>query len=62
LAALVGPGMSLLAMLIPAYLAGRISAMEGIRPAIAKEGARVPLSFALFGVATFIVTGSILAA
>jgi putative ABC transport system permease protein len=62
LAAIIGPGMSLSAMLIPAWLAGRISAMEGIRPAVAKEGARVPLSFALSGVATFIITGSALAA
>ena len=62
LAAVVGPGMSQLEMLIPAYLAGRISAMEGIRPAIAKDGMRVSLGLTLSGIATFIVTGAALVA
>jgi putative ABC transport system permease protein len=62
LAILIGPGMACVAMFVPAYLASRIPAMEGIRPAIAKDGARVPWSFTLSGIVAFAVTGGMLVA
>jgi putative ABC transport system permease protein len=41
-AALLGPGVSLLAVYIPAWLASRITPMEGMRPMIAEASKPVP--------------------
>ena len=60
LAALFGPGLSVIATYIPARLAGKIPPVEGIRPAIASEGSRVPLSYTLSGVVVFLIAGSLL--
>ena len=37
LAAVLGPGISLLAMYIPARIAGKVSPLEGMRPLVAKH-------------------------
>jgi putative ABC transport system permease protein len=62
LAAILGPGISLVGMLIPAWTAGRISPLEGMRPMVSEGRSRVPLSFTLAAVLIFITTGSVLAA
>ncbi|MBU4271336.1 MAG: ABC transporter permease [Planctomycetes bacterium] len=61
LAALLGPGISLVAMFIPAHIAGKISPLEGMR-FIASEGQRrVSFRYILFSLSFFILTGSMLA-
>ncbi len=61
LAAAMGPGLSLLAMYIPARIASRITPLEGMRPAVTGEGRRVPLTFTIIGTVVFVITGSVLA-
>lgn len=61
IAGVVGPGVSLLAMFIPAWMAGKVSPLEGMRPVIVQESRPVPLSFTIAGLCAFIVTGTILA-
>lgn len=62
LVAFLGPGISLLAMFIPARIAGKISPLEGMR-FIASEGkSGVSLAYITLSVTFFILTGSVLAA
>ena len=62
LAAVLGPCISLLAMFIPAYLASRISPLEGMRFVAAEGRRRVTPGYVLFSLFVFAITGSLLAA
>jgi len=62
LAALLGPGISLVAIYVPARLAGRVSPLEGMRPAVVEEEAPVPRGFAAAAFVVFALTGVLLAA
>jgi putative ABC transport system permease protein len=62
IAALLGPSVSLLAMFVPAWLAGRVSPLEGMR-FIAAEGRNfVSAGYILMSGAIFAVTGGFMAA
>jgi len=61
LAAILGPGVSLLAMFVPAWIAGRVSPLEGMR-FIAPKGRRiVSPAYVLFAIVVFLTTGLALA-
>ena len=61
-AGILGPAVSLAAMFVPAWIAGRVSPLEGMR-FIASEGHhRVSLSYVLVAVTVFVTTGSVMAA
>jgi len=62
LAAVLGPGLSVLAMYIPARIASRITPLEGMRPVVVQERARVPLAYTIGGATAFVVTGCLLGA
>jgi putative ABC transport system permease protein len=62
LAALLGPGISLLAMFVPAYIAGKISPLEGMRFVAAEGRSRVTLTYIFASMATYIFCGAALAA
>jgi putative ABC transport system permease protein len=59
-AALLGPGLSMLAMFIPAVIAGRITPVEGMRPVISQESGRLPVMFTMSGLAINVVSGGVL--
>jgi putative ABC transport system permease protein len=60
-AALLGPSVSILAMFIPAWIAGKVSPLEGMR-FIASEGyRRVSIAYVFLAAAVFIVTGLLMA-
>lgn len=61
-AALMGPGLSVLAMYIPARIASKITPLEGMRPAVAADSSRVPLTFTIVGGIVFVLSGGTLAA
>jgi putative ABC transport system permease protein len=62
LAGLLGPGISLLAMFVPAYLAGKITPLEGMR-FVALEGRnRVTVAYILSSVSVYLLCGAALAA
>jgi putative ABC transport system permease protein len=62
LAAILGPSVSLFAMFVPAWIAGRVSPLEGMR-FVASEGRhRVSVAYVLISLLVFLVTGSLLAA
>ena len=61
LAAVLGPIISLFGVVVPAYLAGKITPLEGMRPIVSEHDRRIPLSFVVLAVAVFITTGSLLA-
>jgi putative ABC transport system permease protein len=61
-AGLLGPIVSLLAMFIPAWIAGRVSPLEGMRFVAADRRGRIPLWYAAAACATFLATGSVMAA
>jgi len=61
LAAVLGPMISLFGVIVPAYLAGKITPLEGMRPMVTKHDRRIPLSFVISAVAVFITVGSLLA-
>ena len=60
LASILGPLLSVVAMSIPAWIASHVSPLEGMRPAVSEPMAKVPRSFTLAGIATFLVTLAIL--
>jgi putative ABC transport system permease protein len=62
MAGILGPAMSLLGMFIPAYLAGMITPLEGMRPTVGEDSRRISTRAAIAALIIFIVTGSILAA
>ena len=57
LAAILGPGMAMFAMFVPAYLAGKVTPLEGMRPMVVQAGRRVSPLFTIFGIIGFVVTG-----
>jgi len=59
-AAIVGPGMSLLAMFIPALIAGRISPLEGMRPSIAGPSSRLSFRSVALCLGVFLASGLLL--
>ena len=62
LASFLGPSVSLLAMFIPAWIAGKVSPLEGMR-FIASEGrSRVSVAYIFMAVTVFVVTGLVMAA
>jgi putative ABC transport system permease protein len=61
-AGLLGPIVSLLAMFIPAWIAGRVSPLEGMRFIVSERHRRIPLWYAALSIAAFLATGSIVAA
>jgi len=61
LAGVLGPLMSLFGVIVPAYLAGKITPLEGMRPIVVEHDRRIPLSFVILAVSVFITTGSLLA-
>ena len=61
-AAILGPGISLLAMFIPARIAGKISPLEGMRFVASEGRSRLTLGYICFSLATYLVTGTALAA
>ena len=62
LAALLGPGISLAAMFVPAYIAGRISPLEGMRFVASESHAHVTLGYILGSVTVYLLCGATLAA
>jgi putative ABC transport system permease protein len=61
LAAVLGPMISLFGVIVPAYLAGKITPLEGMRPIVTEHDRRIPFSFVILAVAVFTATGSLLA-
>ena len=61
-AAFLGPGISLLAMFIPARIAGKISPLEGMRFIASEARRRVTPGYIILSVVAFVLTGSLLAA
>jgi putative ABC transport system permease protein len=62
LAAILGPSVSLFAMFVPAWIAGKVSPLEGMR-FVTSEGRRgISWTYALMSFAVFGVTASVMAA
>ncbi|MGD0519264.1 MAG: FtsX-like permease family protein [Thermoguttaceae bacterium] len=61
LAAVLGPMISLFGVIVPAYLAGKITPLEGMRPIVTEHDRQIPFSFVILAIAVFTVTGSLLA-
>ncbi len=61
-AAILGPSVSLLAMFVPAWLAGRVSPLEGMRFVAAEGRNFVTLGYVLASAVVFLLTGSVMAA
>jgi len=57
LAGLLGPGMAMMAMFVPAHLAGKVTPLEGMRPLVAEAGRPASLKVTLLGLAAFLLTG-----
>jgi putative ABC transport system permease protein len=62
LAAVLGCGVSLVAAGIPAWMASRVSPLEGLRPVIVEDDAPLPVGFVVAGFASFAVSGLMLGA
>ena len=60
LASIIGPMLSLCGVIVPSYLAGKITPLEGIRPIVDEHERHIPLSFVIMAVAVFVTTGSLL--
>lgn len=60
LAGILGPGMALFAMFIPARIAGKVSPLEGMRPDVTKPNTPIPIKWIVAGIATFFITGGAL--
>lgn len=58
----LGPIVSLLAMFIPAWIAGRVSPLEGMRFVASDRLGRIPGWYILAAVISFLTTGSVMAA
>lgn len=61
-AALMGPGLAVVAMLIPALIARKVTPLEGMRPMVSREGGRVPGTFVAIGLILSAITAAVLAA
>jgi putative ABC transport system permease protein len=62
IAGILGPSMSVLGMFIPAVMAGLITPLEGMRPVVSQDSARLSWRFTLLSLGVFVLTGSLLAA
>ncbi len=62
LAAILGPAVSMIAMIIPAWIAGRISPLEGMRFIAREKQSRVTLKYVVIAVFAFVLSGAALAA
>jgi putative ABC transport system permease protein len=60
-AGLVGPIISVLAMFVPAWIAGRVSPLEGMRFVVSDRRGRVPFWYGVLACITFLITGSAVA-
>jgi putative ABC transport system permease protein len=61
-AAVLGPSVSLFAMFVPAWIAGRVSPLEGMRFVASERHHRISVAYVLISLSVFFVTGSLLAA
>jgi putative ABC transport system permease protein len=62
LAGLLGPGMAMVAMFVPAYLAGKVTPLEGMRPLVTETTRPASAKVTLLGIALVILTGMSLVA
>jgi putative ABC transport system permease protein len=62
IAALIGPGMSLVGVLIPAILTMKITPIEGMRPVISERKFHIPKAYIIGSIVYFFITGSIFTA
>lgn len=62
LAGILGPGMAMIAMFVPAYLAGRVTPLEGMRPLVTETTSPASARVTLFGIVLVILTGMSLVA
>ncbi len=62
LALVLGPALSLLAAAVPAWLTTRVTPLEAMQPAVAREGSGVPRWMPITGAGLLIVVGSLLVA
>ncbi len=60
-AGLLGPIVSVLAMFIPAWIAGRVSPLEGMRFVASDRRGRISLWYAVVAIVAFLATGSVVA-
>lgn len=58
----LGPSVSLLAMFIPAWIAGKVSPLEGMRFIASDRQSRLSFTYALTAFTAFVATGSVVAA
>jgi len=56
LAGVLGPCMSMAAVLVPAWLASRVSPLEGMRPQITQNDTSISLRLLLLGIASFAIS------
>jgi putative ABC transport system permease protein len=61
LAATLGPGLGVLAMFIPARLAGKVSPLEGMRPMVTESSKAISPWSIIVGAVMFVGTGCVLA-
>ncbi|MCE5302205.1 MAG: FtsX-like permease family protein [Planctomycetaceae bacterium] len=61
-AGIVGPVVSVLAMFIPAWIAGRVTPLEGMRFVASEGSRRTSLAYAVSALTVFATTGSVMAA
>jgi putative ABC transport system permease protein len=59
-AGILGPIVSLVAMFIPAWIAGRVSPLEGMRFVASEGQRRVSAAYVLMAVVVFLIAGSVL--
>ncbi len=62
LAGLLGPGMAMIAMFVPARLAGKVTPLEGMRPLVSEATESASGKITLAGIAACVITGGALAA
>jgi putative ABC transport system permease protein len=60
LAGILGPSVSLLAMFIPAWIAGRVSPLEGMRFVPSQHNFRVSWKYVALAATVFVVTGALM--
>lgn len=62
LVAFLGPSISLLAMFIPAWIAGRVTPLEGMRFVASDTQRRISMKYVVFSVSAFVFMGSMMTA
>jgi putative ABC transport system permease protein len=61
-AAILGPSVSVLAMFIPAWIAGKVSPLEGMRFIASDRQKRVSFAYVVMAATVFVITGGLMAA